>query len=245
MAIGKRRATARFFRITTEDTGDTEGGRGARFCVCRASPGPTFPFSSERWPWRPSAPWQQSRSLQRWQRPSRRQRLLRTSASPAKRRFRGRHRKSDGDQCRISRIQVRFVEKELACNWWAENSLVHRSALHERNVEADTGPKDHRRTHQTPSTDAFQFIVTEILDMVGVDTHELGLRDGKSCLLGNGQGVALLRAKLLLEGGVLADGFEKLGEIFLGHGSLDGGMVGIVRKTGLAGGGIRRSRKGA
>jgi len=81
--------------------------------------------------------------------------------------------------------------------------------------------------------------------MVGVDTHELGLRDGKSCLLGNGQGVGLLRAKLLLEGGVLADGFEKLGEIFLGHGSLDGGMVGIVRKTGLAGRGIRRSRKGA
>ena len=34
MAVGKRRATTGFFRITTEGTGDTEGERGATFWVC-------------------------------------------------------------------------------------------------------------------------------------------------------------------------------------------------------------------
>jgi len=56
--------------------------------------------------------------------------------------------------------------------------------------------------------------------MGGMGANQLSLRDLETGLLGNGHGIGSFGLELLLQAGVLADGFEELGEVFLGHGSL-------------------------
>ena len=57
--------------------------------------------------------------------------------------------------------------------------------------------------------------------MSGMGADQLGLGDRETGLPGDRHGVGPLGLELLLQGGVLADGFEELGEVFLGQG---GGM---------------------
>jgi len=54
--------------------------------------------------------------------------------------------------------------------------------------------------------------------------NQLGPGDRETGLLGDRHGVGPLGLELLLQGGVLADGFEESGKVFLGHGSLGFGM---------------------
>jgi len=49
LAIGKRQATTGFSRITTEGTGDTEGGKETGFWVCRAVSGSIEEAGSTGW----------------------------------------------------------------------------------------------------------------------------------------------------------------------------------------------------
>jgi len=66
----------------------------------------------------------------------------------------------------------------------------------------------------------FEFLIAKFLDLAGLVTNQLGLRDRQTGLLGNGHGIGALGLELLLQGGVPADSLEELGEVFLGHGSL-------------------------
>ncbi len=68
-----------------------------------------------------------------------------------------------------------------------------------------------------------QFLITEFLDSGSLVAKELGLCDRETGVLGDRHGVGPLGLELLLQGGVLADGFEELSEFFLGHGSLGWG----------------------
>ena len=73
---------------------------------------------------------------------------------------------------------------------------------------------------QPSSRRILQFLITEFLDSGSLVAKQLGLGDREAGLLGDRHGVSPLGLELLLQGGVLADGFEELSEIFLGHGSL-------------------------
>jgi len=65
-----------------------------------------------------------------------------------------------------------------------------------------------------------QLFVAEVLNPRRLVANQLGLRNRKTRLLGDRHGVSPLGLELLLQGGVLLDGFEELREVFLGHGSL-------------------------
>lgn len=64
-----------------------------------------------------------------------------------------------------------------------------------------------------------QFLIAEALQVGRLGADQLSPGDRKACPPSNRYGVGPLGPELFLEGGVLADGFEKLGEVLLGHGS--------------------------
>ena len=69
-----------------------------------------------------------------------------------------------------------------------------------------------------------QVLVAEFQKPASLITEEFGFGDRKAGLPGDCHGVGPLGAELFLQDGVLLDGFEELGEVFLGHGSLGFGM---------------------
>ena len=64
-------------------------------------------------------------------------------------------------------------------------------------------------------------LVAEFQKPASLITEEFGFGDRIAGLPGNRYGVGSFGLELFLQGGVLLDGFEELGEVFLGQG---GGM---------------------
>gem|GEM_PF-5120040 len=79
-----------------------------------------------------------------------------------------------------------------------------------------------------PARRTFQVVIAEFLDLASLMANQLGLRNGKTGLLGNGHRVGSFGFELLLQGTVLAHGFEELLKIFLGHDAVAGFSLGKV-----------------